>query len=167
MKRLLFSALLVLPFCAYAAHGPDAAFYNHAAERGISEVELGNLALQKSEDAAVKEFAAQMVKDHSVVNGNLRFVAGSKSITLPTKANARQTATKAKLEVLSGSKFDKSYIKDMVRDHEKDIADFRREVASGEDPDAKAFAIAALPSLEEHLQEVRSIARKSHLAASR
>ena len=58
MKRLLFPSLIVLPLCAYAATGTDAMFYKHAAEGGIAEVDLGNLALKKSQDPAVKEFAA-------------------------------------------------------------------------------------------------------------
>jgi putative membrane protein len=45
-----------------------------------------------------------------------------------------QMATKAKLEVLSGDTFDKSYIKGMIRDHEEDIAMFKKEAASGKDP---------------------------------
>jgi putative membrane protein len=167
MKRLLFSSLLVLPLCALAATGPDATFYKHAAEGGISEVELGNLALQKSQDPALKAFAAQMVKEHSVANDNLRTIAAAKDITLPTKASVGEMATKAKLEVLSGSTFDKSYIKDMVKDHEEDIAEFKRELAAGQDPDAKAYAAAALPTLKEHLQMIRSIADKSGLSASR
>lgn len=166
MMRLMFSSLLVLPLCVYAASGPDAGFYKHVAQGGISEVQLGNLALQKSQDPAVKEFAAQMVKDHSVTNDNLRSVAAGKNITLPTKASMAELATKAKLEVLSGSTFDKSYIKDMVKDHEKDIAEFRREIDSGQDPDAKAFAAATLPTLREHLQKIRSIAKKSGLTAT-
>jgi putative membrane protein len=167
MNRLVISSLLVLPLCAYAASGPDASFYKHAAEGGISEVQLGNLALQKSQDPAVKAFAAQMVKDHSVANDNLHSVAASKDVTLPTTASVAEIATKAKLEVLSGATFDKSYIKDMVKDHEEDVAEFKREVASGQDADAKAYAAATLPTLEEHLQMIRSIADKAGLTASR
>lgn len=166
MKRVMFASLALLPLCALAANGPDATFYKHATEGGISEVELGNLALKKSEDPAVKEFAAQMVKDHSEANDKLRSVAAAKNMKLPTKASVSEMATKAKLEVLSGSTFDKSYVKRMLKDHEKDVAEFRREAKSGQDPDAKAFAAATLPTLKEHLAKVRSLANKSRLTAS-
>ena len=167
MKHLLLAPLVALPLAAFAASGPDATFYRHAAEGGISEVQLANLALNKSEDPAVKEFAAQMVKDHSDANDKLRSVAASKNIKLPTRASVAETATKAKLEVLSGSTFDKSYIKAMVKDHEEDVAEFKREAASGNDPDAKAFASETLPTLKEHLARIRSIADKSGVTASR
>lgn len=167
MKRLLIGSLFVLPLAAIAASGPDATFYRHAAEGGISEVQLANLALTKSQDPAVKEFAARMVKDHSKANDELRSVAASKNMKLPTKASVAEMATKAKLEVLSGSSFDKSYVKAMVKDHEEDVAEFKKEAASGQDADAKAFATTTLPTLQEHLAMIRSIADKSGITASR
>jgi len=108
-----------------------------------------------------------MVKDHSAANDKLRSVAESKNITLPTKESMAEMGTKAKLEVLSGSAFDKSYIKTMLKDHEKDVAEFRKEAASGQDPDAKAFAAATLPTLKEHLHRIESIANKSGMTANR
>ena len=53
----LFGATLVL------ADSPDSTFYKNAAEGGMSEVELGQLAQQKGTNPAVKEFGAMMIKD--------------------------------------------------------------------------------------------------------
>src|SRR6267154_1929530 len=159
MKRLLATMLLVFPFTVFGADSsPDSAFFKNAAEGGISEVELGNLAQKKSNNDSVKEFGAMMVKDHTAANDKLKAVAAPKNISLPTSASMGLMATKAKLEVLSGDTFDKSYIKGMIKDHEEDIAMFSREAASGQDPDAKAFAVATLPTLRAHLKKIRSIA---------
>ena len=159
MKRLLVTLVLVFPFAAFGADSsPDSAFYKNAAEGGISEVELGNLAQKTSKTESVKDFGAMMVKDHTAANDKLKGVAASKNISLPTSANMGQMATKAKLEVLSGDTFDKSYIKGMIKDHEEDIAMFTKEAASGKDPDAKAFAVATLPTLRVHLKKIKSIA---------
>jgi putative membrane protein len=67
-------------------------------------------------------------------------------------------ATKAKLEVLSGETFDKSYIKGQIKAHEKTLALFRKEMASGHDPDAKAFAKQTLPTVRSHLKAINAIA---------
>ncbi len=99
-----------------------------------------------------------MVKDHSAANDKLKSIAASKNISLPTSPSVGQMATKAKLEVLSGETFDKSYIKGMIKDHEEDIALFKKEAVSGKDPDAKAFATATLPTLQTHLKKIKSIA---------
>jgi putative membrane protein len=75
-------------------------------------------------------------------------------------------ATKAKLEVLSGGTFDKSYIKGMIRDHEEDIAMLKKEVASGKDPDAKALAVATLPMHRVHLKKIKSIANTAEVSVN-
>lgn len=159
MRRAFASLILVLPVAAFAAEAtPDSAFYKHAAEGGIAEVETGTLAQHKSADASVKDFGAMMVKDHSAANEKLKRVAAAKNISLPTSPSVAQTANKAKLEVLSGKAFDKSYIKGMVKDHEEDIAMFEKEAQSGQDPDAKAYAAATLPTLRAHLRKIKAIA---------
>jgi putative membrane protein len=158
MKHLTISFALMLPFIAHGADNPDSTFYKHAAEGGIAEVELGNLAQQKSHNQSVKDFGAMMVKDHSAANDKLKSVAASKNVTLPTSPSATQMATKAKLKVLSGETFDKSYIKGMIKDHQETIDLFKKEASSGQDPDAKAFAVATLPTLQVHLKTIQSVA---------
>jgi putative membrane protein len=155
---LMLPIALMLPFIAHGADSPDSAFYKHAAEGGIAEVELGNLAQKKSQNQGVKDFGAMMVKDHSAANDKLKSVAASKNITLPTSPSVGQTATKDKLKVLSGETFDKSYIKGMIKDHQETIAIFKKEASSGQDPDAKAFAVATLPTLQVHLKTIQSVA---------
>jgi len=158
MKIPFVSLLVVAPLIAYAADSPDASFYKKAAEGGIAEVELGQLAQKKSHNTAVQEFGAMMVKDHSAANEKLQSVAAQKGVKLPTSPSIGQKATKGKLEVLSGDSFDKSYIKGMIKDHKEDIELFNQEATSGQDPEAKAFASATLPTLKEHLQKIEGIA---------
>ena len=160
MKKIVALVMLMgLPALLTAADkSPDQSFYKKAAEGGISEVELGNLAQEKGQSQAVKDFGAMMVKDHSAANDKLKSVAAAKGIELPTSSSVGQMGTKAKLKVLSGDSFDKSYIKSMVSDHEEDIKEFETEAQSGQDPDAKAFASATLPTLKAHLKKIRSIA---------
>jgi putative membrane protein len=166
MKRVLATLVLAAPFAAYGANSsPDSTFYKHAAEGGIAEVELGNLAQQKSTNASLKGYGAMMVKDHTAANDKLKGIASSKNISLPTSASIGQMATKAKLEVLSGEAFDKSYIKRMIKDHEEDIALFKKEAASGKDPDAKTFASATFPTLQAHLKKIKSIAASAGVTA--
>jgi putative membrane protein len=163
MKRLLALLALAFPLAAWApltalADSPDASFYKHAAEGGITEVEAGNLAQQKSTNEKVKDLGAMMVKDHTAANNKLKALADSKNISLPTGSSVGQMANKAKLEVLSGETFDKSYIKGQIKAHEDTIALFRKEVASGQDPDAKAFAKETLPTIRAHLKAINAIA---------
>ena len=157
MKQILAPLVLVIPFAAFGADNPDGKFYKNAAQGGVAEVDLGNLAQQKSSNASVKEFGAMMVKDHTAANDKLKSLAATKNISLPTSASLSQMASKVKLEVLSGDTFDKAYINGMIKDHEEDIALFKKEAVGGRDPDARAFAKAALPTLRAHLKKIKSI----------
>lgn len=158
MKTAFLSLLLAAAPLAAIADSPDASFYKNAAEGGISEVDAGNLASTKGNSQAVKDFGAMMVKDHSAANDKLKSLAATKAVDLPTSASVSQMAAKAKLDVLSGDTFDKSYIKSQVKAHRQTIALFRKEVASGQDADAKAFASSTLPTLRAHMKAITQIA---------
>jgi putative membrane protein len=167
MKQILATLALALPMAAFSADAtPDAAFYKSAAQGGIAEVDAATLAQQKSDNASVKDFAAMMVKDHSAANDKLKSIASSKNLSLPTSPSVRQMATKAKLDMLSGETFDKSYIKAMIKDHQQTIALFKKEAMSGEDTDAKAFAAATLPTLRSHLKKINSIAASAGVTSN-
>jgi putative membrane protein len=158
MKSSLFALMLSLPLAAFAASNPDASFYKHAAEGGISEVDAGRLAQDKASNQQVKDFGAMMVKDHSAANEKLQALASSKSVTLPTTASVGQMASKAKLDVLSGDAFDKSYVKGQISAHRQTVALFRKEISSGQDADAKAFASETLQTIRAHLKAITKIA---------
>jgi putative membrane protein len=158
MKTKILALVLVLPVAAFAASNPDASFYKDAAEAGIFEVDAGHMAQEKGNSQQVKDFGSMMVKDHSAANDKLQSIASSKNITLPTSASVAEMATEAKLKVLSGETFDKSYVKSQISAHQKAIALFHKEASSGQDADAKAFAGATLPTLRSHLKAVTSIA---------
>jgi putative membrane protein len=165
LKPLLALLILTAPLAAIAADDPDADFYKNAAEGGIFEVDAGNMAEQKGNSQAVKDFGAMMVKDHSAANDKLKALAATKNVTLPTSAGLAQIATKAKLDVLSGDTFDKSYIKSQIKAHRMTIKLFKTEIASGKDPDAQAFASATLPTLKGHLKKIDAIAKDAGVSA--
>jgi putative membrane protein len=158
MKTAFLSLLLVAAPLAALADSPDASFYKNAAEGGLSEVGAGNQASSKGDSQAVKDFGAMMVKDHSAANDKLKSIASTKGVDLPTSASMSQMATKAKLDVLSGDTYDKSYIKSQIKAHRQAIALFKKESTMGQDPEAKAFATATLPTLHAHLKAITKIA---------
>src|ERR1700727_2200745 len=158
MKRVWILLMLAAPVLVWAASSPDESFYKNAAEGGIFEVDAGKLAQDKGNSQQVKDFGAMMVKDHSAANEKLQALAASKNITLPTTPSITQAASKAKLDVLSGDTFDKSYVKGQISAHRQTIALFRKEISSGQDSDAKTFATTTLPTVKAHLKAITAIA---------
>jgi putative membrane protein len=138
----------------------DQTFVKKAAQGGMAEVELGKLATQKASSEDVKKFGQRMVDDHTKANDQLKQIAGTKGVTLPTELDSKDQALKDRLSKLDGEKFDQAYMKNMVRDHTKDVSEFRKESTSGKDSDLKSFASQTLPTLEDHLKEAKNIAPK-------
>jgi putative membrane protein len=98
-----------------------------------------------------------MVADHSKANDELKALAQTKSISIPADVGPKHKATQDRLSKLSGAEFDRAYIQEMVTDHQKDVADFRKESQGGSDGAVKAFAAKTLPTLEEHYKMVQDI----------
>jgi putative membrane protein len=136
----------------------DIKFMDKAAQGGMAEVELGQLAEQNGQSAEVKAFGKRMVDDHSKANDQLKHLAAQKGISLPTSLDAKDQAVKDKLSKLQGAAFDKAYMKDMVADHKQDVAEFKHESIAAHDSDLKTWAGQTLPTLESHLQEAQKIA---------
>jgi putative membrane protein len=130
----------------------DNTFATNAAEGGMAEVQLGNLAKDHASSPDVKSFGQTMVDDHTKANDELKSIAAKKNITLPASLNAKDQATYDRLSKLNGAAFDKAYMRDMVSDHRTDVKEFQNEADHGADPDLKSFAGKTLPTLQHHLQ---------------
>ncbi len=161
-KPLAGMALFALVAMAQSNHSTanrmtaDHTFATKAAQGGLAEVQLGNLAKDKASSPDVKSFGERMVTDHSKANDELKQIAAKKNITLPTTMDAKSQATYDRLSKLSGAEFDRAYMKDMVTDHRMDVNEFKKESEHGSDPDFKSFAGKTLPTLEEHLRMAES-----------
>jgi len=143
--------------CAALAQGaavpaPDRAFAEKAAAGGAAEVEGGKVAEQRAANDKVKQFGARMVQDHGKANDELKQIASGKGLQLPSAPEAHEQQEMAKMQKLSGAEFDRAYMDHMVKDHKKDIAEFKKQASSGKDPEIKAFAAKTLPTLQEHLK---------------
>ncbi|MGE5209290.1 MAG: DUF4142 domain-containing protein [Alphaproteobacteria bacterium] len=117
----------------------DKTFMKKAAKGGMMEVSLGNLAEQNAQSDDVKSFGKRMVTDHGKANDQLKSIASKKGVQLSGKEhNGKWTS-------------DKAYMDMMVKDHEKDLAEFKEEANMGSDSDVKKFADTTAKVIQEHL----------------
>lgn len=138
----------MVSFHAQAASFDD--FVDAATEGGIAEVVTSNLAMEKSQSADIKQFAQQMVTDHTKANQKLGDIARKLDISVPDEAALTDKIKKMILEWRDES-FDKSYVNNQVDAHEKAVELFKKEAASSDKAELKAFASDALPTLQHHL----------------
>jgi putative membrane protein len=131
-------------------------FMKEAASGGLMEVELGKIAAEKGSHQRVKEFGKRMQADHSKANAQLKKIASSKGVELPTEPSGEHKSVMDKLTKLSGAEFDREYMEAMVDDHKEDIEKFQTQADKGKDPDLQKFASENLPILKKHLELAQS-----------
>ena len=129
----------------------DQNFAVNAADAGMTEVQAGQLAVQKGMEKDVKDYGKMMVKDHTEAADKLKAIAAGKNITLPATVSADMQKHLDDLQAKSGKDFDKAYMNMMVDDHKKVISAFEDESKNGSDADLRAFADSTLHTLHHHL----------------
>lgn len=112
------------------------------------EVEWGKLAAQSGQNADVKKFGNRMMTDHSKANNELMALAREEGVSLPGAKSPGKW------------KSDKDYMDMMVKDHEKDLAEFQAEARDGTDADLKKFANKGAQMVSKHLALARQVQSK-------
>lgn len=164
---LAIGAALSLFVCTQALARSDASFMKLAAENGNAEVEAGKLAQTKAKRPEVKALADQMVTDHTKVGDELKQLAASKKVDLPTEPSVMQKGKLKMINTGSDDKFDDRYAREFgVKAHEDTIKLFQTATKEAKDADVKAFAQKTLPSLQSHLEMARKLAGNSGSAAA-
>ncbi len=135
----------------------DSKFATEAATGGMAEVALGKLALEKSTNSQVKDFATMMVNDHGKADAELMTIAKAKNITLPTDVDDMHKKKMDDLSKLTGAAFDKEYVSAMVDGHEKTLKLMQDEAKDGKDSDLKTFASNTAPVVQTHLTMIKKI----------
>jgi len=137
----------------------DTNFILAAAQGGMTEVKLGELAATNGMRNDVKEFGQMMVKDHTAINDDLKALAAQKDVNLPDSLDAKHQGMVDKMAALTGSEFDDAYIKGMIKAHQKDAKAFKAESAATQDADIKNFLDKSIPVVEAHLQHVTAMTK--------
>lgn len=145
----------------------DQQFAMNAARGSMAEIQLGQLASQRAAGAEVKQFGQRMVDDHGKATADLKAAASQSGIALPTGLDPKHRSEINRLSKLSGEAFDQAYMRLMVAEHKKDVAEFQRQADSGSDPNLKQFAQSKLPTLQEHLKQAQEIAGRTGNSADR
>jgi putative membrane protein len=142
----------------------DQAFVKKALEGGTAEVQLGQLAQQKSQSEDVKQFGRKMVEDHTQLGDQMKPIAQQLGVKEPKGPSKKDKQLMAKLEGLSGPQFDEAYIQAMVKDHKQDLKEFQNEAQNAQDPNVKQAAEQGAGVISQHLQMIHQIAQSHNVA---
>jgi len=138
----------------------DQDFVMKASAAGLAEVNLSQLAMTRSRNTAVREFAQRMVVDHTQANRELLDMANRQQIPLAKTMDDKHQKMFEKLSKLDGAEFDRTYVDGMVKDHEEAVKLFGDESKDGKNDALKEWAGKKLPTLKKHLEMARDLAKK-------
>jgi putative membrane protein len=140
-----------------AMAGNDRRFVEKAMHGGQAEVELARIAQSRATQADVKAYAQRMQQDHTKANEELTQIVNAKFTPMEMKPDAQHRREADRLAKLSGAEFDRAYMRHMVEDHRKTVAEFEKAASSAQDEQVKAFAAKTLPTLQEHLKQAQTL----------
>jgi putative membrane protein len=149
------------------ANMQDKAFVQSAMEGGMAEVQLGQLAAQKGSSDDVKQFGQKMVDDHTKLNDQMKPIAQQLGIKPPQQPSKKDRALAARLQGMSGTQFDDAYIEAMVKDHKKDLDDFKTEAQQTQNPLLQQTVQQGGQVIAQHLQIIEQIAQNHNLSTGK
>jgi len=129
---------------------PERKFVERAASDNIAEIELGRLALDKSRDTEVRNYAQRLIDDHKKSLDQLKSIANDQKFPLPTSATTLAQDDYQRLSKLDGERFDREYKKLMDKRHAQAISTFQKASQELQNQDLKNYADKTLPTLKEH-----------------
>jgi len=131
-------------------------FVTEAAQSDMFEIASSKLATQKS-DSAVKDFATQMIADHTKTSEQLKSEAQPANLVVPTVMDSGMQSKLDKLTTLNGGDFTKQYMDYQVSAHKDAVSLFQRYGKGGDNAKLKGWAVTTLPALQHHLDMAQGL----------
>lgn len=142
----------------------DKKFLKDAAMGSMTEVQLGKLAAEKGSTDNVKQYGQKLASDHTRASEDLKQVAEKENIQIPDSLDSKHQSKVDKLSKLSGPEFDRAFVKDQMKDHQKDVDDYQAEAQYGTNPNVKMTAAKELPALQQHLATAKELNKQKAAA---
>jgi putative membrane protein len=135
----------------------DRTYARETSYSNLAEVEMGQLALTKTNNPSVREFAELMVEDHSNSQAELMELAASLQIEIPDTLNTEERLIHEGLSILEGAAFDVAYMNAQVVAHEESHDLQQSQVDQGLNVRLREFANNAYNKIHMHLEMARQL----------
>lgn len=155
---------------AYPGTGPTAQdfgeknFVSKGLEGDQSEIQMGQVAQQKSQSNDVKQLAQKLVNDHTQMDEKwFKPLAQQLGVSEPKGPSKKDKKMTEKMQSLSSSDFDTQYLTMMLKDHKKDLKDFQDEANAAQDPSVKQVAQQGASLISQHIQLIEQVAKNHNV----
>ena len=160
--KVIFAIMIILGVSTFALAQKNSLneFVNKAGSGSMKEAKLGQIAAQRANSAEVKEYGRTLHKDHSKAADELRKIAKSDNLDFPSSLSAKDQEKVEEFQGIEKSSFDKKFVEDMIKDHEKDIREFEDAAKNNDNEDVREWAKKTVPTLRDHLKIAQSLSGK-------
>ena len=134
----------------------DTGFVREVVTGNLLEIQLGNLAEKKASSPAVKQFAQQMVNDHTAMEKQWIALGAKNGVPVPALDPAGRQAI-SQLEKLSGPAFDQAYMTSMVADHQQTVSLLQQLGRQAQSAEVRQLAANGLPTVQQHLTMAQQV----------
>ncbi|WP_230534406.1 DUF4142 domain-containing protein [Microvirga roseola] len=165
----LAACVLAVPALAQQAASPSASnqqtsqsgqgFVPGAAQNSIHEVMVSNLALSKSENPQVVNFAEMMINHHGQAAKELAKLTQDGNTAFPVMPDQEQAQVIQRLQGLSGAEFDRAFMQHQLQAHQKAVNLYQQGVQSAQDQQVQMFAQMGLPLIQAHQEIAQEFAQ--------
>ena len=135
-------------------------FTMKAAQANLAEIDMARIAMQKSDNTDVRDYANMIQSDHSSALQDLADLMIDKNVPQPKKVAADTQKDIDRMNTLTGPEFDREFVNMMVSDHQKAVEMFRDQQAIAQNEDVKKYVENVLPTLEMHLEKAQRLQSK-------
>ena len=144
----------------------DKRFLSQVSQASLLNVALGKMAAEKASSDAVKQYGQKMATDHERGIEIVKRVAARDGVPLSSDLDSKHKERLDKLAKLSGPQFDRAYVKDQLKSHQRMVSYFEGEADNGTDTAAKKLATNMLPAVQKHLEDVKELNKTLSASAS-
>jgi len=136
----------------------DAQFVQAQTENNIAELQAAQLALQRSQNQNVRNFAEKMITDHTYVQGTLnQIVQMHPHLPVPRTLTEQNREMLEQLARLNGAAFDRAYTNTMVQANSTMIGELNSQLTHGWDQHISAWVQNTRPILLQHSQVAQQV----------
>jgi putative membrane protein len=138
----------------------DQQFVDFAAQTDMVEANLGQLAQSVGSSQEVKDYGQMLTTDHTNDFHQLYSAAQQANAKVPDAIDTQHNkAMIDPFQKLKGTAFDRRFAQEMVSGHTKAIAVYKNEAANAQNPALKSYAEQALPVLQKHLDQAKTLGK--------
>jgi len=128
----------------------DRKFMNFACHSNAFEIMSSELALQRAQSEWARNFARDMIREHTMAQNELKMLAREKGVQLDQTLPKKMQAELDRLSRLSGAEFDRAYRDIQLKAHQETALMMERQIKNGRDSMIRNYAVKSLPAVKKH-----------------